>query len=245
MTKLSPRYIFLFAILILVGIAVTFLSVRPTPAPPTPIAPTSAPARAVASTPIPLHSYLIDVAGWYEITPNESVVATPIDFSIDILKALPDILGRWHSSPYQLGPEVDQWFENPDLAISTIYNDDHNHQLWFSIFGSRSKKSYALFEHTPITSYPAAGWTLIENGVAPVTIGDKTIHVQKATLAKDKERRVALYWYLWTDFNRDPEQGVMTMRLHIPVVTTDDDAFQAGQDFLRQVFPQVVTWKRF
>jgi len=252
MKQLSPQYIFLFAILILVGVAVTFLSVRTTPPPPTPIPPTHAPAAANAvanavATPTVarLHSYLIDVAGWYEITPNESVIATPIDFSIDGLKKLPDLLGRWRSSPYQLGSEVDLWFDNPDLAISTIYSDDRNHQLWFSIFGSRSKKSYALFEHTPITSYPAAGWTVVENGIAPVTIGDKTIRVQKATLTKDNERRVAMYWYLWTDFNRDPEQGVLTMRLHIPVVTTDDDAFQAGQDFLRQVFPQVVPWKRF
>ncbi len=236
MKQISPRYILLFAIFILVGVAMTLVSLRPTPAPPAPVA---------MSTAAPYHSYLLDVAGWYEITPNESVIATPIDFSIDGLKVLPELLGRWRSSPYQLGPEVDQWFENPDLALSTIYTDDRNHQLWFSIFGSRSKKSYALFEHTPITSYPAAGWTLVENGVAPIMIGDKTIHVQKATLAKDNERRVALYWYLWTDFNRDPEQGVLTMRLHIPVVTTDEDAFQAGQDFLRAIFPQVVPWRRF
>lgn len=239
MNQLSPRYLALLAIIAIVGIATFFLAyARPTPALPTPSP------QIIASTPVPMNSYLIDVAGWYEITPNESVVATPIEFSIDSLK-LPDNLGRWRSTPFQLGSEVDQWFENPDLAISTIYNDDRNHQLWFSIFGSRSRKSYFLFEHTPITSYPAAGWTLVENGVAPVRIGDKTIYVQKATLKKETERRIALYWYLWNDFNRDPEQGVMTMRLHIPVIATDEDAFQAGQDFLRQVFPQVVPWRRF
>jgi hypothetical protein len=35
------------------------------------------------------YSYIIDVAGWYEITPNEAV-ASPYDFSIDSLKRLPD-----------------------------------------------------------------------------------------------------------------------------------------------------------
>jgi hypothetical protein len=232
----SIRYILLFALLILVGIAVAFISMRPTSAPPTPIRQANA---------VRLNSYLIDVAGWYEITPNERAVGSPFELTIDGLKQLPVNLGRWKSEPIQLGGEVDQWFENPDLALSSIYRDDRNHLLWFSVFGSRSKKSYVLFEHTPITSYPAAGWTLVEHGVVPIAIGDKNINVQKATLEKNGERRVALYWYLWNDFNRDPEQGVMTMRLHIPVVSTDEDAFQAGVDFLRALFPQVISWRRF
>ena len=236
MKTISLRYILLFTLLIFVGFAVTLISTRPTIAP---ALPTPQPNAAR------LNTYLIDVAGWYEITPNERAVGSPITLTIDSLKALPPILGRWQSEPIQLGGEVDQWFENPDLALSSIYRDDRNHLLWFSVFGSRSKKSYVLFEHTPITSYPAAGWTLVEHGVAPIAIGEKSIYVQKATLAKNGERRVALYWYLWNDFNRDPEQGVMTMRLHIPVVTTDDDAMQAGADFLRALFPQVITWQRF
>lgn len=142
------RYIALFLLLILVGIAVTFISTRPTPAPPTPVRQANT-AR--------LNAYLIDVAGWYEITPNERAVGSPFDLTIGSLKELPRTLGRWQSEPIQLGGQVDQWFENPDLALSAIYRDDRNQALWFSVFGSRSKKSYVLFEHTPITSYPAAG----------------------------------------------------------------------------------------
>ena len=237
MKQIPFRYIFLLTLLALTGIAVALITTRATPAPPPVLTPSTDFTK--------LDSYLIDVAGWYEITPNESVVATPLDFSIGELKALPDKLGRWSSSPYQLGPEVDQWFENPDLALSSIYRDEQGHQVWFSVFGSRSAKSYVLFEHTPITSYPAAGWTLIENGIVPVSIGDKSIRVQKATLAIAQERRVVFYWYLWHDFNRDPEKGVMTMRLHIPVITTDQDAIEASTDFLRALFSQVISWKRF
>jgi hypothetical protein len=236
MKSISIRYILLFAILIFVGIAVAFISTRPTPAPPT-VARQSSTAR--------LNSYVIDVAGWYEITPHERAVGSPFDLTIDGLKELPRALGRWNSSPIQLGAEVDQWFENPDLALSAIYRDDRDNHLWFSVFGSRSRKSYVLFEHTPATSYPAAGWTLVEHTIAPIAIGEKNIFVQKATLEKNRERRIALFWYLWNDFNRDPEQGVLTMRLHIPVITTDADAFNAGVDFLRGLFPQVITWRRF
>ncbi len=233
MKQLPCRHIFLLAILIATGIAVALIATRPTPAPPR------------AADFARLNTYLVDVAGWYEITPNESAVATPLDLTIDGLKALPAALGQWTSSPIQLGTEVDQWFENPDLALSSIYRDARGHQLWFSVFGSRRAKSYVLFEHTPITSYPAAGWTLVESGVIPILIGDKSIRVQRAILAKDRERRVVFYWYLWSDFNRDPEQGVLTMRLHIPVISTDQDASDAGADFLRALFSQVVAWKRF
>jgi Protein of unknown function (DUF3485) len=230
------RYVALLTIVILAGVGTLLISARSTPPLPSPQPETTA---------APLHSYLIDVAGWYEITPNEAAVSSAIDFSIDDLKELPQALGRWKGEPITLGAEVNEWFENPDLALSNLYRDERGNQIWFSVFGSKSSKSYFLFEHTPITSYPAAGWTLVENGVAPVPIGSSRIFVQKATLTKDRERRVVFYWYLWSDINRDPEQGVLTMRLHIPVVTTDEDAVAAGADFLRTVFPQVISWHRF
>jgi len=208
--------------------------------------PAPVPAKPVTQpTTLPLHTYLVDVAGWYEITPNERAVASPIDFSIEGMRALPTTLGHWSGSPIELGSAVNEWFENPDLALSNLYRDLRGRQAWFSVFGSRSRKSYFLFEHTPITSYPAAGWALVEHGIAPILIGEKTIYVQKATLTKEGECRIALYWYLWSDFNRDPEKGVLTMRLHIPVTASDQDAFDAGADFLREIFSQVITWRRF
>jgi len=230
------RYFALLAMVMLAGIGTLLVNARPTPSLPTPMP---------ESTPATMYSYLIDVAGWYEITPNETAVASPIDLSIGGLKTLPTRLGRWSGAPYDFGSAVGEWFENPDLALSNLYHDAHGHQAWFSIFGSRGRKSYFLFEHTPITSYPAAGWTLVENGVVPVPIGSRRLFVQKATLAKARERRVVLYWYLWSDLNRDPEEGVLTLRLHVPVISTDQDAFDAGADFIRALFPQVITWHRF
>lgn len=230
------RYALLLALVILAGLATLLVTTRAVPPIPTP---------SPETTPVPLHTYLVDVAGWYEITPNETAVATPFDFTLSGLKALPSQVGRWSGSPYDFGSAVDEWFENPDVALSNLYHDDRGHQAWFSIFGSRGRKSYFLFEHTPITSYPAAGWTLVENGIAPVSIGSSRIYVQKATLTKDKERRVVFYWYMWSDLNRDPAQGVLTVRLHVPVTSTDQDASDAGADFISTVFPQVIAWHRF
>ncbi len=191
-----------------------------------------------------LYSFLIDVAGWYEITPYERAVASPFDLSIDA-RALPAAIGKWSGTPYDYGRAVDEWFENPELALASTYGDNAGHTVWFSAFGNRGRKSYVLFEHTPITSYPAAGWTLVEHGVMGVPIGGRTLNVQRATLSKDSERRIVLYWYLWSDFGRDPEKGVLTMRLHIPVVSTDQDAIAAGEDFVRGLFTSVLPWHRF
>ncbi len=237
MNNANRRYIALLGLLLIVGGATWLITyARPTPAPPTPLAQSSAP---------PMYTYLLDVAGWYEITPNESAVASPFDLSIENLKALPPQIGHWQSEPFKLGNEVNEWFENPDLALSSIYHDERGHQVWFSTFGSRGRKSYFLFEHTPITSYPAAGWTVLQSGVTPITIGEKRIYTQKALLTIANERRVVFYWYLWSSFDRDPEQGVITVRLHIPVTSTDQDAVDTGIDFIRALFPQVVTWRRF
>lgn len=244
------RYAALFAIVLLAGAGTLLLSAHSAPPLPYPQPPTSSTwpievGGQPETTPVPMHSYLIDVAGWYETTPNETAVASPIDLSINRLKALPISVGSWTGEPYDFGSAVNEWFENPDLALSSLYRNDRGRQAWFSIFGSRGHKSYFLFEHTPITSYPAAGWTLVENGVAPIPVGESKLYVQKATLSKEGERRVVLYWYLWPDINRDPEQGVLTVRLHVPVVSSDTDAFQTGADFIRTIFPQVIPWHRF
>jgi len=229
---------FALGAILLVAIVATYLIAfaRPTPVAPQP----STQSRADLK-----YTYLIDVAGWYEITPNESAVASPYDFSIEGLKEMPGKIGQWSGSPVELGSAVDVWFENPDAAVSSFYRDEKGNQLWFSAFGSKSRKSYTLFEHTPATSYPAAGWTLLSNAITPIAIDSRKIFVQYAWLQLGKEKRLALYWYLWNDFSRDPEKGVLTMRLHIPVVTTDDAARAAGEDFLREIFPQVVPWRRF
>jgi hypothetical protein len=235
MSQSTLRYVLLWAMILFAGLGTLDLSTRST----------TPPSATIAKSSVALpYTFLIDVAGWYEITPNERAVASAIDFSVGNLKELPQSLGRWNGEPLTLGPEIKEWLQDPDLALSTLYRNDRGQPLWLSVFGSKSSKSYFLFEHTPITSYPAAGWDLVDHGVIPVSFGSNNIYVQSAKLTKDNERRIVLYWYLWSDFNRDPEQGVLTMRLHIPVVTTDEDAFAAGADFLRTLF-QVISWHRF
>lgn len=222
--------------LLLLGAGASFFILR---TPPPPLATSPSPSHAAQ------HVYLMDVAGWYEITPNETAVASEFDLALGSMKQLPSQVGAWSGTPYDYGAAVEQWFDNPDLALSTLYSNDQNHQLWFSAFGSAGRKSYVLFEHTPITSYPAAGWTLLDSNVVEIPTGGGSLRVQRALLQKDAERRIVYYWYLWPDTARDPERGIITMRVHVPVVTTDEQAEREGEEFIRALFPQVLPWRRF
>ena len=105
------RYGALLAMVILAGVGTLLISARSTPPLPSPLPPTSS-TRAIdvggqpETTAVPLYTYLIDVAGWYEMTPNETAVASPINLSIDGLKALPNSVGRWKGAPYDFGAAV-------------------------------------------------------------------------------------------------------------------------------------------
>lgn len=234
--KLARGVVYPLLFFVLLGGAGTTFFVAQRAAPPLPD-PTVLPDK-------PQHVYLMDVAGWYEITPNEAAVLSAYDFAIGSMSEMPEEIGDWNGQPYSYGDAVEQWFENPDLAFSSVFKNPRGEQVWLSIFGNTGPKSYVLFEHTPITSYPAAGWSLLDSRVAEIETGGGALHVQRALLAKAPERRIVYYWYLWSDTNRDPARGVMTMRLHVPVTSTDQAADQNAQAILRGLF-QVLPWHRF
>ncbi len=191
------------------------------------------------------YTYIVDVEGWYRITPNERAVASAYDLSWDHLAALPLIIGEWQGSDVPVGPEIVGWFDTPDVSVRRLYVDAQGRQVWLSFFGSRGRKSYALFEHTPATSYPAAGWTLLDNSVEAVAVRRGQVNVQKAVLEKDGERRVVLYWYLWSDPRRDPEKGVLTVRLHAVTSGNESETLAVAASFLRLLFPESLPWQRF
>jgi hypothetical protein len=55
---------------------------------------------------------------------------------------------------------------------------------------------------------------------------------------------VVLYWYLWTDPERVPDSGILSVTLHTNVGESDQQALDSLKEFFRLLFPAVMPWRR-
>ncbi len=192
---------------------------------------------------------IVDVEGWYRRTSYERALATAVDFTLreDLFSGIPRELGPWRSegpdSP--MGGSVDEWYDNPEIAITRQYTADDGDSLFFSIIGSRGGKSFHLFEHTALTCYPGSGWRIVDVGLESVDLGTSSVSVQRVIAEKDQLRRVILYWYLWTDPERVPDGGILSLTLHANVAESDEEALESLKGFFKLLFPAVMPWRRF
>lgn len=191
----------------------------------------------------------IDVSGWYQITPYERAVAGPVDFSAweGLAQKLPHKIGPWYAPGEDTLPdqEMIKWFKNPDIAIMRLFTDGEGDWIYLSILGNRGSKSFSLFEHTPLTCYPANGWRTIDQGVEPIEIGDSEVYVQRFIGRKGERRLLILYWYLWTNPGRDPKDGVLAIRIHSAIEGSVAETLEREKDFFRLLFSVVLPWHRF
>lgn len=191
---------------------------------------------------------IVDVEGWYRRTPHERALATAIDFTLrdDLFEGIPWELGRWRSGDADsaMGATVDEWYDNPEVAVTREYRDELGNSLFFSIIGSRGGKSFHLFEHTALTCYPGSGWRIVDVGLESIDIGDSSVNVQRVVTEKNQLRRVVLYWYLWTDPERVPDSGILSVTLHANVSESDEKTLESMKEFYRLLFPSVMPWRR-
>jgi hypothetical protein len=191
---------------------------------------------------------IVDVEGWYRRTSHERALATVIDFTLrdDLFEGIPSELGRWRSerSDSAMGASVDEWYDSPEIAITREYRDELGNNLYFSIIGSRGGKSFHLFEHTALTCYPGSGWRIVDVGLERIDIGDAAVNVQRVITEKNELRRVVLYWYLWTDPERIPDSGILSITLHANVSESDETTMESMKEFYRLLFPSVMPWRR-
>jgi hypothetical protein len=195
------------------------------------------------------HLVIVDVEGWYRRTSYERALGTAVDFTLraDLFEGIPEELGPWRSegrdSP--MGPTVDEWYDNPEVAMTRAYSNGEGSRIYFSIIGSRGGKSFHLFEHTALTCYPGGGWRIVDLGLEDIAIGDSSVSVQRVIADKNESRRVVLYWYLWTDPERRPDEGILSLTLHANVDQSDEETSEALKEFFRLLFPTVMPWRRF
>lgn len=191
---------------------------------------------------------IVDVEGWYRRTSYERALATAIDFTLrdDLFEGIPTQLGAWRSEGVDspMGGQVDEWYDSPEVAVTREYQDDEGNGLFFSIIGSRGGKSFHLFEHTALTCYPGSGWRIADVGLESIDLGGSSVSVQRVIAEKNQLRRVVLYWYLWTDPERVPDSGILSVTLHTNVNESDEQALDSLKEFFRLLFPAVMPWRR-
>ncbi len=228
--------------LLVVGIGVARQS-QP-PAAPTP---SSAPTQGAASAD---HVFFADVDGWYHITRYERVVTSPYNLWLGSLPdALPTRIGDWTATDLPVNPQVTDAYQNPELVLQRAYRNSAGDVVWLTFIGHRGPRSFRLFEHTPTICYPLQGWTMLEDRVDTVPLGGGALNVQRglARNEDDGQEIVVLYWYLWDTPDRDPKDGILSVRLSAFVTDTEEDAVTLlKHDFIPALFPAIIpTWHRF
>jgi hypothetical protein len=192
---------------------------------------------------------IVDVEGWYRRTSYERALATAVDFTLreDLFSGIPRELGHWRSEgpDAQMGGSVDEWYDDPEIATTRQYTADDGESLFFSIIGSRGGKSFHLFEHTALTCYPGSGWRIVDVGLESIELGTSSVSVQRVIAEKDRLNRVILYWYLWTDPERVPDNGILSLTLHANVTQSDEETLESLKEFFKLLFPAVMPWRRF
>jgi len=195
------------------------------------------------------HVVIVDVEGWYRRTSYERALASAVDFTLreDMFDGIPGEIGPWRSEGEDapMGAAVDEWYDSPEVAMTRAYRSEGGDTISLSIIGSRGGKSFHLFEHTALTCYPGSGWRIVDVGLESVDIGGSSVSVQRVITEKDQLRRVVLYWYLWTDPERRPENGILSMTVHANVGQSDEETLETLEDFFRRLFPTVMPWRRF
>jgi len=195
------------------------------------------------------HVVIVDVEGWYRRTSYERALATAVDFTLreDLFDGIPVEIGAWRAETGDsaMGPAVDEWYDDPEVATTRVYSNEEGNRIYLSIIGSRGGKSFHLFEHTALTCYPGSGWRIADVGLESIEIGDSSVSVQRVMTEKDDLRRVILYWYLWTDPERVPDSGILSMTLRADVGESDEETLGVLTGFFRSLFPTVMPWRRF
>ncbi|MCD6518801.1 MAG: exosortase-associated EpsI family protein, partial [Anaerolineae bacterium] len=190
-----------------------------------------------------LNVFYIDTAGWYRITPEETALLSYYDLRTSSLSSLPLQIGPWQGKELSSTPEIERWFRHPELVIRRRYTSGKE-TIWLTIIGSCGAKSFHLFEHTPHSCYPSAGWTTIQDDSLRIPLQKGSLPVRRGIFAREEERFLVYYWYQWDTPSRDPEQGITSWRLATECQNLSS-AETRLKSFIQLFYKEAIPWHRF
>jgi hypothetical protein len=201
-----------------------------------------------SSTPVtPAYIAYVDVAGWYETTPDETAMRTCYDLARENLAAsLPLTLGEWQGVELGTTDEIETWYESPELVLRRRYTNAKGDLIWLTAIGSRGPSSFHIFEHTPHICYQSTGWRTLADEIRRVPLQQGAMPVRRGLFAVDGTQQVVYYWYQWDGPSRDPAEGVASWRLTGQVNGTDSIHIEEQMaSFLNLIYLETYPWHRF
>ncbi len=220
-------------------------------------APADAGAATPAPAPLPTYTFFSDVEGWYRVTPHEAALRSNYDLMGDSTQAtaaaLPTTLGTWRQvrEDEDLGddPAIIEFLNHPTVALQRTYEQAGGQRLILALVGNRGDDSFLLFSHTPETCYPGRLWQTLDNRLESTSIDGQDVYARYLLVEhlETQQRIVVLFWYLWDNPERDATDGVLSMRLNLPVAAGEDEmaVLARGWEFFRLLFPVALPWERF
>ncbi len=181
------------------------------------------------------HEFVADIDNWRR-TDRERAVTSPFDFNLAAdLKALPLQLGEWQGIEVpQSNLEVFILLE-PEQYVQRLYQKPDGKSVWLSLIGSRKSKSF----HSPQICYDTDGWQTTA-GSEPVVLEDGQLYALRLLATKTEEGGTAehavMYFYLWPSYARDPQDGMVLVKVTAPIYDTVEETVALEQEFLNELF---------
>lgn len=182
------------------------------------------------------YEFVADIDNWQR-TERERAVTSPYDFNLSAeLSQVPLQLGEWQGQDVpQTNVEVFILLE-PEQYLQRMYRLPDGRFVWLSLIGSRKSKSF----HSPQICYDTDGWqTEASSEVVPLAQGE--IYALKLIASKTydgggTDEHVITYFYLWPSYARDPQDGMVLVKLTAPIYDSIDETVELEKAFFRELF---------
>jgi hypothetical protein len=182
------------------------------------------------------YEFVADIDNWQR-TDRERAVASPYNFDLSgDLNLVPMTLGEW------TGVDVPQTnlevfiLLDPEQYVQRLYRLPDGRFLWLSLIGSRKSKSF----HSPQICYDTDGWQTDSNSeVVPLTQGELyalRLLARKSFSTGAEAEHVVLYFYLWPGYARNPQDGMVLVKLTAPVYGSVEETVALEKEFLGLLF---------
>jgi hypothetical protein len=181
------------------------------------------------------YAFVADVDTWQR-TERARLVRSPYDFSLaGDLGRIPLALGEWTGEDVpQTNLEVFILLE-PEQYVQRKYTLPDGRFLWLSLIGSRKSKSF----HSPQICYDADGWRT-DAASEPIPLDDGELTALRLAARKPQDaggaQHAVLYFYLWPDAARDPQDGMVLVKLTAPIYGSLEETLAMEKAFFRWLF---------